>query len=233
MSEDSFDATTDVEYLAECEEHMSCYEQLLEDQLSAPADTEKGKVEYLAVAFRELLARRICELTRGAIQLYKYKLLVPGAVVTRSTSETVAVMYYGAKKMRMAQTLKDFHEVGIVLHRGVWGGKSDGVPTAPIQVLTALKHIDKAYPGIRADYDFLCELSHPNGYGVGLSYAAYTTAGREAFFAQPAELGASSSNLPMGPFGLGNHAILLEVAVKVYEECREVTPDFIKKLHEI
>jgi hypothetical protein len=77
-----------------------------------------------------------------------------------------------------------------------------------MNVLTAIDHLEKQFPGFRSEYDRLSEYAHPGlagGYGV---YARTEGDRLRSYFGQ------NPQGLEMGPWGRAELEIALLVAVK-------------------
>lgn len=181
-----------------------------------------GAERHIFVVFKSVLLHRIYELSESAFLLFTQNHFIPGAILTRSVCETVAVLFYGYKKTNNSVKSKSPNGIGLFLHRALWGTRlenEDGLPKA-IQVLTAIDHLDKAYKGVRNDYDFLCEIAHPNVAGTGMSYFTHD------FGTDHSQVGMNPDELPSEPFGLGSLNILLDITFEIITFLNEIEPKF-------
>lgn len=114
------------------------------------------KVPYHAVLVDAGLSYRSAELAESALDLIGAYRTVSALVLARAALETAAVHFYASK----------------YVFRALVGSKVySAAGTAPIQVLTALDHVDKVFPGVRNFYDQQSEIAHPNWWGAHGAYA--------------------------------------------------------------
>ncbi|MCX7100516.1 MAG: hypothetical protein NTX38_03230, partial [Methylobacter sp.] len=87
-----------------------------------------------------------------------------------------------------------------------------------MNVLTAINHLDKQFPGFRTEYDRLSEYVHPGlagGYGM---YVRREGEGLRSYFGQ------NPLRLKMDPWGRGGLENALLVAVKYNNLLNDVRP---------
>ena len=206
------------------------------EELKKRLDTEIPKVEsypggaerHLFVAYKAVLLRRIYELSESSYSSFLKGNIVSGAILARSACETVAVLYYGYKKINNSVKLNSPGGVGLFLHRALWGTRLEGEEELPkaIQVLTAIDHLDKAYNGARKDYDFLCEIAHPNFAGTGMIYFSHN------FETNKSEVGHNPDNNSPEALGLESLNILLDITFEIISMLNAVEPKFYQSVDE-
>ena len=147
--------------------------------------------------WRQVSLRRIVDLADGAEAFFLEERLVPACALTRSVVETVALEYMVWKKLAVLIDTADARGVHTLLMSVVFGrrDKRDDWPNKSVNVLTAVDHLDKQFPGFRSEYDRLSEYLHP---GLAGGYGAYVrTEGRRlrSYFGQ------NPCGLEMEPWG--------------------------------
>jgi len=170
--------------------------------------------------WRQVSLRRIVDLAEGAEAFFREGRLVPGCTLTRSVVETVALHYMVWKRLAAHTKAADFHGAHTLLMSVVFGRRDRGNdwPNKSVNVLTAIDHLDKQFPGFRSEYDRLSEYLHPGlagGYGV---YVRTEGAGLRSYFGQ------NPSGLEMGPWGQGELERALLVAATFNDLLKEMRP---------
>lgn len=170
--------------------------------------------------WRQVSLRRIVDLAEGAQSFFIDKRLVPACTLTRSVVETVALQYTVWKRLTALIESADFRGVHVLLMKAVFGrrDKGDDWPNKSANVLTAIDHLDKLFPGFRSEYDRLSEYLHPGllgGYGI---YVRTEGAGLQSYFGQ------NPCGLEMGPWGGVELERALMVAVTFNDFLREMRP---------
>lgn len=173
--------------------------------------------------WRQVSLRRIVDLAEGAEAFFREGRLVPGCTLTRSVVETVALHYTVWKKLTAHSETGDFHGARTLLMSVVFGrrDKGDDWPNKSVNVLTAINHLDKQFPGFRSEYDRLSEYVHPGlagGYGI---YVRTESAGLRSYF------GENPSGLEMGPWGQVELERALLVAATFNDLLKEMRPGLV------
>jgi hypothetical protein len=128
------------------------------------------------MTIREVQRFRMAELSVQAQRCFQAKHGIAGAVLLRAAFETSAVLFYVDNAVRKAVAGNALDEVGDLLLKVVVGSKvvrksSEDVPNIEaVNVLTMVKHLDRMYSGFAAEYDYLCEVAHPNQMGALIPY---------------------------------------------------------------
>jgi hypothetical protein len=107
-----------------------------------------------------------------------------------------------------------------LLVSGVFGRKDVDSFGMPIQVLTAIDHMDKEFQGSRSEYDHLCEYAHPNlkgGFGTYVRTDEHTL---ETYF------GINPQGLEMSTWGLGSLHIILIIGTEINKRLNAFQPEF-------
>lgn len=159
--------------------------------------------------WRQVSLRRIVDLAEGAQAFFVEGRLVPACTLTRSVVETVALLYAIWKKLTAQTKASDLPASHALLMSAVFGRRDKGNdwPNQSMNVLTAVGHLDKQFPGFRSEYDRLSEYLHP---GLAGGYGAYVRTEGAGF---RSHFGHNPSGLEMGPWGRGELECALLVAV--------------------
>lgn len=180
------------------------------------------KLTRVVSLWREILRHRLVDLASASIDLFSQGRLVPAITLTRSLLETTASLYYFHKKIDGARSPEDLKELTSLLAKGVFGSKDGSSEYVAIQVLTAIKHVDKEFGGFEKEYFNLCEFAHPNMKG-GLG--AYTKIRLPEY---SVSLGQNPDGLPAGPFGLTALDIALELTLIIFARHKQTDRNFLK-----
>lgn len=130
------------------------------------------KIPYHAALVDIGLSYRAAELADAALDLIGSHRTVSALMLARGALETAAVHFYASKHVLDAVASNDIQECTNVLFRALTGSKVySSAATPPIQVLTALGHVDKHFEGARSFYDQQSEIAHPNWWGSHGAYA--------------------------------------------------------------
>jgi hypothetical protein len=132
----------------------------------------KWKAPYRLLVLREVLFWRAYDLLTQAQLLHEQMHTLGSRLLLRSALETVAVLAYSNHCTRAfldgTTTFDEFETKTRVL---LLGSRDKTTKYPSINVLTILKHVDKAYPGVLAVYETLSESAHPNYEGVCFGYS--------------------------------------------------------------
>lgn len=133
--------------------------------------------------WHQVSLRRIVDLAESANVFFQQGRLLPANTLTRSTVETVAVQFAVWKKLDSLTDTSDISGIHELLMSVVFGRRDKGGdwPDKSMQVLTAIDHLEKQFPGFRSEYERLCEYAHPGlagGYGMyvrteGIKFKTY------------------------------------------------------------
>lgn len=183
----------------------------LVNHLDGIENTAQQRLLRLYDVWRQVILRRVTDTADGAQSLFEQQRLVPACTLTRSVVETTAVQYYVHKKLVIHTAGADHQSIHKLFMSAVFGRKDqEGWRQSPIQVLTAIKHLDKQFPGFLSEYNRLCEYAHPNlagGYGTYVRRDQYVS-----YF------GNNPQGLEMGPWGQMELCIALTVANEIDDQ---------------
>ncbi len=121
--------------------------------------------------WKQINLRRIVDLADAAQELFRHGRLVPACTLTRSVFETVGIQFYIYKKVVEHTDKPDPESIHLLLITALFGRKDMDGWDKPLQVLTAIDHVDRIFKGTRSEYDHLCEYAHPNMKGGFGAYA--------------------------------------------------------------
>lgn len=151
---------------------------------------------------------RVTDLAECALSHFGEGKLVPGCTLTRSVFETVGIQYFVHKKLSTYIETSQKEEIRSLLVRAVFGKKEHETFESPIQVLTAIDHMDKEFKGLSAEYAHLCEYAHPNLLGGFATYVRQSD-DLESYF------GLNPQNLEMRTWGLGSLSLILTLCIEL------------------
>jgi hypothetical protein len=152
--------------LGEAEQRLEELKGILPSEVSREKVSMSSKAALKAYAIHVGLLHRTADLAEGAIGLYKRRENLPAHVLTRSVLETAALFYYFGRKLEKAVESKKAKEAGDVLMRIMSGARNTEEEIKAVSILTAVDKLDKDARGVRAMYDELCEVAHPNSMGT-------------------------------------------------------------------
>ncbi|MEI2455961.1 hypothetical protein [Lysobacter firmicutimachus] len=132
----------------------------------------ESMLPFKATSLRELLIHRAADLAKTATQHLEDGQVVPGAILTRSLVETVAILFCLHRELERFLSSPNESRLGEFLTSSLVGARWEGHPVQSINVLTAIDKVDKEIPKFRASYDALSEYTHPNWSGLLGSYGA-------------------------------------------------------------
>jgi len=190
------------------------------DHLEEVAPEAGARSMQLFDVWRQVSLRRVVDLAEGAESFFLEERLVPGCTLARSAVETVALQYAVWKKLGALADASDSRGIHALLMSVVFGrrDKGDDWPTKSMNVLTAIDHLDKQFPGFRSEYDRLSEYTHP---GLAGGYGAYVRTEGERLSSY---FGQNPLRLEMGPWGRSELERALLVAVTFNELLNEMRP---------
>ena len=171
--------------------------------------------------WRQVILRRTTDTADGALSFFKQQRLVPACILTRSVVETTAVQYYVYKKLILYTGRADHQSIHKLFMSAVFGRKDQEGRRSPIQVLTAIDHLDKQFPGFRSEYDRLCEYAHPNLAG---GYGTYVRGEGDHF---ASHFGNNPQGLVMGPWGQMELYIAMAAANEIDHQLCLFHPQFV------
>lgn len=170
--------------------------------------------------WRQVSLRRIVDLADGAETFFRKGRLLPACTLTRSTVETVVIQYAVWKKLTALTKALDFRSIHALLMSVVFGRRDKGVDwvNKSMNVLTAIDHLEKQFPGFRSEYDRLSEYAHP---GLAGGYGMYVRMEDEKM---RSHFGQNPLRLEMGPWGRSELECALLAAVEFNELLQQMRP---------
>jgi hypothetical protein len=136
-----------------------------------PADVSPvAKVPLKARVFRELLLHRLSDVSDAACKLYNGGSILPAFVLTRAAFESSAVLFYFNKILDTAIQTGKPEEIDAIAMKSLFGSKDKATEYEAVNILTAVSHLEKKYPGLEEMFLTMCEFAHPNYFGVMGAY---------------------------------------------------------------
>jgi hypothetical protein len=187
-----------------------------------------SKMPFKVVTLRESLLHRLAELASAAVDLYASERPVAGVLLTRGVMEVTAMLFAIDRLLATSLERRDPSAADETIMRLLFGGRSEMAPQSAINVLSHLDTMDKRFKGIRAWYEDLSEIAHPNYPGLMGSYADVD---REGFKVQ---LGSTEDAREMGlHMGIPALCACLEVAIHIYNGMKKPLEEFIVLCHDL
>ena len=203
------DKRTDQQLSSEIRDLIRSLQLQLVSHLDGIENTAQQRLLRLYDVWRQVILRRTTDTADGALSFFEQQRLVPACILTRSVVETTAVQYYVHKKLILHTEKADHQSIHKLFMSAVFGRRDQEWRQSPIQVLTAIDHLDKKFPGFRSEYDRLCEYVHPNLAG---GYGTYVRREDDHFVSY---FGNNPQGLEMGPWGQMELCIALTVANEI------------------
>jgi hypothetical protein len=216
----------------EIHETLGLLETNLPRQVDGYALSQKSKLPWKVLLYREALIWRIVELGRSALESILDDRLVSGVVLTRAAVETSAALWYLSRKVDAVVDSKMVGDVDEYLMKLAMG-TATGWPEAdssgdvltlprPIKIGAFLKQVEKDIEGFSHQYGILSEYAHPNWAGTVLLYSstdrqkAITDFGTNMRKAENAKA-----------VGVVNLSVALKMFHAKYDHISDVIPAFI------
>lgn len=203
----------------------------LRDKLPASIDIRElnvwSKAPYQLLSVHHALIWRTEELARNACDALEKEDFTVAAVLARAVTENAALLW---KILELLETRdkyspKDFSDL---LLKALVGSKQWEEAPDPFNVLTCLDHMDKKIPGVRANYDSLSEMSHPNWSGV---FGSYSTTDKEKYITH---FGRGLRGADTRKNMITNSIMAsLQLFESAYDRISEITITFIAELKKI
>ena len=165
----------------EIREGLALLESNLPRQVDGFALSQKSKLPWKVLLYRESLIWRIVELGRTAFESLVGDRLVSGIVVTRAAVEASAALWYLCAKVEAVVDSKMVGDVDDYLMKLAMGSatgwpetdsSTDGLTMPrPVKISAFLKQAEKDIEGFSHQYGVLSEYTHPNWAGTVLIYS--------------------------------------------------------------
>lgn len=196
----------------------------LPKQMDVAAVGVREKAPFFVLCLRECLLWRVEELSRNATAALERRDEAVGIILTRCVTEAAAIMW------RLLELIENRAEHGAETInedvRRMWLGWKSDPPDLPqaINVMTMLRHMDKAIPGVLKAYDHLSEFAHPNWNGVAGLYCRTDYEEHIAYFGHQAR---GDNNTRAACTLLSAALVTFEYA---YNKLAEVIPVWLSEL---
>lgn len=216
----------------EIRESLALLESNLPRQVDGFALSQKSKLPWKVLLYRESLIWRILELGRSAFESLVSDTLLSGIVLTRAAVETSAALWYLCAKVEAvvdSKMVEDVDEYLMKLAMGTATGwaetdsSADGLTMPrPVKISAFMKQAEKDLEGFSHQYGVLSEYTHPNWAGTVLLYSntnketAITDFGRNLRNADNAKV-----------IGIVNLSVALKMFHHSYNRISDLLPVFI------
>jgi hypothetical protein len=209
--------------------------ELLESNLPKHVDgwalSQKSKLPFKVLTYRESLAWRMAELSRAAFEELGKDRLVAGATLTRGAVETSAAQWFLYGKVAEsvdAGTVGDIDEHLMNLMMGMATDPpldAEGKPVMPRPVRTGklLNAVEKDISGFSLQYGYLSEYTHLNWAGTVFLYSKFDKERGTADFGQNARQSNSTKGTCVSNLGVA--LLMFETS---YNRIFDLMPGFIK-----
>ena len=216
----------------EIRETLGILEFNLPRQLDGYALSQKSKMPWKVLLYREALIWRIVELGRSALQNFLDDRLVSGVVLTRAVVETSAALWYLSTKVDAVVDSKMVGGVDEYLMKLAMGtatgwpetDSSADSPTMPrpIKIGAFLKQVEKDIEGFSHQYGVLSEYAHPNWAGTVLLYSSTNRQKAITDFGQNMRKAENAKAV-----GVVNLSVALKMFQTKYNRISDLIPAFI------
>jgi hypothetical protein len=129
----------------------------------------RSKIAWKFAVLRQSFTYRLADLGNTTIDQWQQGNTLACIVLGRAFFETVAVLHHITRAMRRHLDSCNLEALNRLAMQGLFGGKNQrwqfGDTDEAINVLTAIKHMDKELPGALSHYGILSEIAHPNSQG--------------------------------------------------------------------
>src|ERR1700722_176703 len=217
----------------EIRESLAMLESDLPRQVDGFALSQKSKLPWKVLLYREALIWRIVELGRSALENFLSERMVSGVVPTRAAVEASAALWYLSAKVDAVVDSKMVGDVDEYLMKLAMGTATGWPETdtstdvltmpRPIKIGAFLKQVEKDIKGFSHQYGVLSEYAHPNWAGTVLLYSstnkqkAITDFGKNMRKAENAKA-----------IGVGNLSVALKMFHTKYNRISDLIPAFIR-----
>jgi hypothetical protein len=209
--------------MAEIEVLLKSLEASLQREVDGPA-ISLSKLPFKAECYRESLAWRMADLSRGAFSSFQNNRLASAIALTRSAMETATSSWCLSKKIKEAIDNKSLNDINDYLIKGLVGWRlkpEDGHPIPDAhQVLKFIDKMDKEIPEFRKQYELLSEYAHPNWSGTHGLFAEIDKVRCVTKFGDKENITSLSLTLPL-------LASSLEIFIAGYNTIADLMPSFI------
>lgn len=212
---------TDEQLLNKVRKRLDAFQREFVEHLEPVEQTTRSRLLRLFAVWKQTNLRRVVDLAAAAHEMFRQARLVPACTLTRSVFETVGIQYYIYKKLIEHTDKSDAESIHKLLMSSVFGRKDKSRSRAPIQVLTAIDHMDKVFRGSRAEYEHLCEYAHPNLKGGFGTYVRQEGQKLESHF------GTNPQRLEMGIWGLESLDMILIFGAEINNHLCAFQPAFV------
>jgi hypothetical protein len=171
---------TNAPSMREIAETLAVLESNLPQQVDGFALSQKSKMPWKVLLYREALIWRVVELSKRAFESFASDQLVSGIVLTRAVLEVSAALWFLCAKVEAVVdtgTVGDVDEYLMKLAMGnATGWPEDSAPGVvtmprPVKVHKMLEQTEKDIEGFSRQYGVLSEYAHPNWAGTVLLYS--------------------------------------------------------------
>lgn len=209
--------------LSKCVDKVASFKASLPSRVDPAQISQKAKIPFKALTYREALLHRITELADTACELFKLpEKVISAFIITRAVHETFSLLYVLHTKISNVVFSKDLGDFDEYIMTNTFGYRTKGedeLPTMP-NILGAIDKVDKIMEGsFRRTYENLSEYCHPNCSGV---HAAYVKIDKENIWA---DIGVNHTRLPVEPY-VGTLLASLEMFEHFYNNISEIMDEF-------
>jgi hypothetical protein len=124
-------------------------------------------------AFFQGHTRRGLMLIEGGYEAYLADRGLVGYVCTRAVYETVACVFDFCDQLTDHLDRDDYEKTMYFLDARIYAArmqgfvsKEDGFDNTAINIVTQIERVSKHFPGMKEEYEYLSEKTHPNGLGA-------------------------------------------------------------------
>lgn len=165
---------------------------------------------FQIICIRDALLHRLMNLGEEAVALHDRGSLIPFLLTVRACLETAALLFSLNKYMESAISTNSLDEFKEQLQKTALGSRDASTTFDSVNIMGAIKKLEKTYPGILKHYEGLSEYCHPNFAGVVRSYGDISNKKSFSFKLQTEQVKLGEAPLK----------IALVIALAAYDEAR-------------
>jgi hypothetical protein len=216
----------------EIPESLALLESNLPRQVDGFALSQKSKLPWKVLLYRESLIWRMVELSSSAFESLANGKLVSGIVLTRAAVEVSAALWYLCAKVEAVVDSKAVGDVDDYLMKLAMGtatawpetdSSADGLTMPrPVKISAFLKQAEKDIEGFSHQYGVLSEYTHPNWAGTVLLYSNTNKETAKTDFGENIRKSDNAKAI-----GVVNLSVALKMFHERYNRISDLLPAFI------
>ena len=143
----------------------------LEVTPAAPSGVSVSKLPFKVMSLRATLLYRVVDLAESSLSLLPDR-ATGAAILARAVMETVALFFALRTLVAAVVEPRQLNNFDEKIMQMTFGSRAGHTSEQALNILTIIKHMDKAFKGMAHWHAQLSEFAHPNYAGVLGSYGA-------------------------------------------------------------